>query len=89
MNDDLKSIWKGAVVAEYRFCSGIFVERLRKPTRNLSQYSRCPGRDSNRAPPEYKSRALHLDQSAINSKTVRASADKIIVYRREMHVIEI
>jgi hypothetical protein len=28
--------------------------------KNLSQYSRCPGRDSNRTPPEYKPEVLQL-----------------------------
>jgi hypothetical protein len=41
------------------------MERPRKIARNLSQDSRCPGRDSNRAPPEYKSRALPLCHLAL------------------------
>jgi hypothetical protein len=39
-----------------------FAWRLGKNTKNLSQESQCPGRDSNRASPEHKSRALPLDQ---------------------------
>jgi hypothetical protein len=33
----------------------------KKGTRKRKSLSRCPGRDSNRAPPKYKSRALPLD----------------------------
>jgi hypothetical protein len=33
-------------------------ERRRKITKNVSQCRRCFDRDSNRTPPEYKSRAL-------------------------------
>jgi hypothetical protein len=36
-------------------------KKLRTTTRNLSQDSRCYGRDSNRTPLEYKSTALSLD----------------------------
>jgi hypothetical protein len=35
-----------------------------KSHKNLSQDTQCPGRDSNRASPEYKFRALPLKQSA-------------------------
>jgi hypothetical protein len=40
----------------------IFLEGLWKVTGNLSQGSRCPGRDSNRATPEYEYRALLIRQ---------------------------
>jgi hypothetical protein len=33
-------------------------EGLRKTTKYISQYSQCPGRDSNRKPPEYEPKAL-------------------------------
>jgi hypothetical protein len=39
-------------------------DRLRKTTENLIQESRCPGRHSNRALSEYKSRALPLELPA-------------------------
>jgi hypothetical protein len=39
-------------------------EGLMKTTINLSQGSQCSARDSNRAPPEYKSRELPLDEPA-------------------------
>jgi hypothetical protein len=35
---------------------------LRKAMKNLSKDSRCPGRNSCREPPEYKSRALSVEQ---------------------------
>jgi hypothetical protein len=38
--------------------TAICLGRLRIITEHLSQDSRCPTRDSNRAPPEYKSRAF-------------------------------
>jgi hypothetical protein len=36
--------------------------RTEENTKYLSQESRCPGRDENRAPPEYKSEALPFRQ---------------------------
>jgi hypothetical protein len=36
------------------------LQRLRKPSKSLSQDSRCPGRNSNQAPSKYKSRSLLL-----------------------------
>jgi hypothetical protein len=58
MSDELERIWKEAVVSLLRYYRGILLERLRKITKNLSQDSRCPGRNLNPAPPEYGSRAL-------------------------------
>lgn len=43
--------WKEWVVEYSRYCIGIFLEKLRETTTNLSQYSRGSGRDSNRATP--------------------------------------
>jgi hypothetical protein len=40
----------------------ICLKRRRKPTKNLSEESRYSRRDTNRAPPEYKSRDLLLYQ---------------------------
>jgi hypothetical protein len=40
---------------------GMCLEGLRKTTKTLNQYSRCPDRDSNPAPPENKSEVLQLE----------------------------
>jgi hypothetical protein len=45
-----------------RYYPGIRVEWLMKATSNFNQGSLCPGRDSNRVPPEYKSVLLPLNQ---------------------------
>jgi hypothetical protein len=45
---------------EGRFCRDSCVEGLRKGTKNLSQDSQCPSRDSNLALSEYKSEELPL-----------------------------
>jgi hypothetical protein len=50
-----------AAVAYLRYYHGIYLEELKKTTKNLSQDSRCLGRDSNRDPPEYMSEALPLE----------------------------
>jgi hypothetical protein len=47
MNNDLETIWED-----------ISFEGLRNTEIILNQDSSCPCRDSNPAPPEYKSRAL-------------------------------
>jgi hypothetical protein len=39
----------------------IFYRGLRRTTTNLSQNSLCAGLDSNRAPPQYKSKAIQLE----------------------------
>jgi hypothetical protein len=62
MNDnELKRIWKEAVMAYSRYYPGICLE-TGKNKKSLSQDSRCSARVSNRASPEYKSTALLLDQ---------------------------
>jgi hypothetical protein len=40
---------------------GICLEEIRKTTEILTQGSRCPGQDTNRAPCEYKSEAAPLE----------------------------
>jgi hypothetical protein len=45
-------IWKQAVVAYFRYYSGICLEELRKANKNLGRDSRHPYRCSNRTPPE-------------------------------------
>jgi hypothetical protein len=53
------------VVTSTRCPSGNCLDgELRKITQNLSQGSRCPCRDSNRASPKRKSRPLPLHQAA-------------------------
>jgi hypothetical protein len=37
---------------------GIFMEGLRKTTKNFRQDSRCPGWDLNMVPPQYEARVL-------------------------------
>jgi hypothetical protein len=58
INDE--SVCKEETVAYSRYHLGICLEGLRETVEHL--VSRCPGRDSNRAPPEYRFRALKLDQ---------------------------
>jgi hypothetical protein len=52
MKDNLKSIWREAVVANFKAPPWNCGEGQRNTTEN-NQYSRCPGR----VPPEHKSRA--------------------------------
>jgi hypothetical protein len=49
---------------------GIILEGLRKTTKNLSQDSIFPGRDSNQARPEYKSTELPLYQGRAIAQAV-------------------
>jgi hypothetical protein len=64
MIDELKRIWKEAIVAYSRYYPGICLEGLRKTIKNLSQYSQRPcSRDSNRVPPEYKTITATLTRS--------------------------
>jgi hypothetical protein len=60
MIDELEKIRKEAVVACSGLYPGAFQDSLRKSTKYVNQDSRCPGRDLNRAPPEYSSSALLL-----------------------------
>jgi hypothetical protein len=55
-------IWKETVLLWARYYPDICLEELRKATNNLNQDSRCLGLYSNRAPNEYKSRRLPVDQ---------------------------
>jgi hypothetical protein len=52
------------VMSYHRILSRNFPEGLKKTIKFLCLDSRCPGRDSNRASPKYKSRALRLHQPA-------------------------
>jgi hypothetical protein len=49
----------------YDALSQNFPADLRKIKRNFSQGSWCPGRDSNWAPPEYKSEELSLQPTSL------------------------
>jgi len=52
-----------AVVAEFEgLLPGICCTRLRKSHKNLGQHSLCPGKDSNRVPPEHKCNQYRLSQ---------------------------
>jgi hypothetical protein len=64
MNDELERTRKESVVAQWRYYLGISLEGLRKITKRVSQYRRCPDRKSNLVPPEYKYGAFLLDQPA-------------------------
>jgi hypothetical protein len=52
MNDEFEIILKEAGVVLFRYYSSICLEKL---SRNLSLKTRCPSRDSNWTPPDYKS----------------------------------
>jgi hypothetical protein len=41
MNDELEIIWKEVVVANLTYCSGNFLEKLRKPPKPLDRW--CSG----------------------------------------------
>jgi hypothetical protein len=66
-------MWQEAAVANFEILSGIFLERLRKGMKNLSQNSRRADRDSNRSPPEYISKALPLELTT-NTTTTNTSS---------------
>jgi hypothetical protein len=52
---DLEENGRGLI---WRYYPGISLEKLRKTTNNFSQYSRYPGRDLNKGPPEYEAGVL-------------------------------
>jgi hypothetical protein len=64
MNDELKGIWKETAVAKLQYYPGICLERLRWTIKHVTQDSQSLGRESNKAPIEYVSRALQAHQSA-------------------------
>jgi hypothetical protein len=59
INDELQGIWKKTDMT-YRGTILAWVDVPRNTTKNLSQKSQCPGRDSNQGPPDYESRTLPL-----------------------------
>jgi hypothetical protein len=53
--------WQGSgkvAVAYFRYYTGIFLDILRKTTKNFSQNSRSPDRDLNSRPPAYEAAVL-------------------------------
>jgi len=52
--------WKEAVILCSRYSTSICLERLWQTRKKTCQNWRCPGRDSNQVPPEYKSTACSL-----------------------------
>jgi hypothetical protein len=58
---ELKRIWKNRPWPNHNLSGGIEEDHP-----NLYQDRRCPGRDSNTGPPDYKSRELRLNQPARN-----------------------
>jgi phage replication-related protein YjqB (UPF0714/DUF867 family) len=58
MNDELEGIWKEALVSQRRNHLGIFLEGLRKDTRDLSEDTSYSGENYTRACPYYKSKVL-------------------------------
>jgi hypothetical protein len=53
VNKKLERIWKEEAVSNLRYYLGIFLERLRETTRNLSKNSRSLIRDLNQGPSKY------------------------------------
>jgi hypothetical protein len=51
MNDEWKRIWNETFVTWSQYYTGMYLEGLRKTVENISQCSRCLGRDSNRTSP--------------------------------------
>jgi hypothetical protein len=58
MNNELERMWKEGVIAYSKVLSQHFLEWPRMNTRNLIWSNWCPGRNSNRAPPKYRTEAL-------------------------------
>jgi hypothetical protein len=56
--NELGSIFEDMAVDYCRYYPGICLERPRGGTKDISQYSRPPGRDFNPGPPEFKTRVL-------------------------------
>jgi hypothetical protein len=52
------------------FYPGICLQGLRESRKNLSQSTRCSRRDSNRAPPEFKSERLPLEPTCSLSRSL-------------------
>jgi hypothetical protein len=57
VNNELERIRKEAVIAKSRQDPVIYLKGLRKTKKIANRHSRCSGRDSNTAFPQYKSTA--------------------------------
>lgn len=57
VNDELEMIWKEVVVASLTYCSGIFLEKLRKPPKPLDRW--CSRWDLRWIPSKYKPGFYH------------------------------
>jgi hypothetical protein len=66
----LEGIWKEAAVVSFRYYPRICLEELKSTTRNLSTDRRLSGLNSNRVPPEHKSKSSLLDQPVRNMPTL-------------------
>jgi hypothetical protein len=73
--NELERICKEAVVAYFRYHSGIFLDRLTKNHVKL-QENRCPVRDSNQAPPEYKPEVLLLEPICFGASLNKSTINK-------------
>jgi hypothetical protein len=71
MKDVLESIWREVVMVYLMYYSDNCPEGLRKALKDPSQDARCHGQDSNRKPPEKKSRASKLNRSVPSVKTYK------------------
>jgi hypothetical protein len=58
--NELKVIWKEAVLDQSKYSPSLCLEKLRRITRNHNHHNHCPGQDSNQAPPKCNSRVLAL-----------------------------
>jgi hypothetical protein len=58
VNVELERMWMYAIVADFRYYAGIFLEALRKIMKTLGQGSQLFGRDSNQAGAKYKTEVL-------------------------------
>jgi hypothetical protein len=60
MTDELEMMWRVAVVAYSRHYTDICLDGVGKIYKKISQYNRCPGRDSKLGPPYSVSVLLFL-----------------------------
>jgi hypothetical protein len=72
VNNELKSIWKETVVALFELLSRHLSEGTKKTHKETSQDSQYPGRDSNRATPEYEPEPLLVHSKCISFLNVAA-----------------
>jgi hypothetical protein len=66
---ELERTWKEVVVIKFRYYMSIYLEKLRKTIKNLSQKSWSLGRDPNLGHPKYNREVLtaQLHHSAFNA----------------------